>query len=176
MRIHTEVGDRGFLVNIGVLILTSLWRPLAGQPSQLLLYTATWGIVDGTLQSQVQAVVGRYAREERDTAMTIFRVMQGVGLMTSFIISLTTRTLMTLLYVALPLHVLGFLGLILTTNEITQRERTTQERESSPQYSPPSSPSPSPSHGSGDGGGGGGGGGQENPAVQGEYCDISGEV
>ncbi|KAL8560922.1 hypothetical protein ACOMHN_035862 [Nucella lapillus] len=48
-----------FLVNIGVLILTSLWRPLAGQPSQLLLYTATWGIVDGTLQSQVQ---GMYVR------------------------------------------------------------------------------------------------------------------
>lgn len=41
-------------MNIGVLILTSLWRPVEGQPSQLLLYTAFWGIVDGTLQSQVQ--------------------------------------------------------------------------------------------------------------------------
>ena len=41
-------------MNIGVLILTSLWRPVAGESSQLLLYTATWGVVDGTLQSQVQ--------------------------------------------------------------------------------------------------------------------------
>ena len=52
-------------------------------------------------------MVGRYAREERDTAMTTFRVMQGVGLVLSFVISLLTRNLMTSLYVALPLHVLG---------------------------------------------------------------------
>ena len=105
------------------------------------------------------AVVGRYAREERDTAMTTFRVMQGLGLVLAFVISLLTRNLMTSLYVALPLHVLGFLGLILTTNEVTQRERPAQERDSSPQYSPQSSPSR----------------GHEN-RLHSEYCDISGEV
>ncbi|XP_070195294.1 protein unc-93 homolog A-like [Littorina saxatilis] len=147
-------------MNIGVLILTSLWRPDGDESSQLLLYTAMWGIVDGTIQSQVQAVVGRYAREERETAMTAFRVMQGVGLVASFLISLFTRNLMTSLYVALPLHVLGFLGLILTTNEVSQRERSVQEMEASPQYSPQCSPT----HGA-----------HEN-SVHGEYCDISGEV
>nr|KAG5707935.1 hypothetical protein BaRGS_031666 [Batillaria attramentaria] len=145
----------GFLMNIGVLILTSLWKPMEGQPSHLLLYTALWGIVDGTQQSQVQAVVGRYAREERETAMTTFRVSQGVGLVLSFVLSLVTRSLMSSLYVALPLHVVGFLGLILTTNEVTSRERTSQQLEASPPHSPSNS---------------------SDSKVNGGYCDISGEV
>lgn len=95
--------------------------------------------------------------------MTSFRVMQGLGLTLSFVISLLTRNLMTSLYVALPLHVLGFLGLILTTNEVTQRERTVQERDSSPQYSPQCSPHTSPTHG-------------HDNRLHSEYCDISGEV
>ncbi|KAL8588331.1 hypothetical protein ACOMHN_019596 [Nucella lapillus] len=151
----------GYLMNMGVLVLTALWRPQdESQSSLLLLYTAVWGIVDGTLQSQVQAVVGRYAREERDTAMTTFRVMQGVGLLTSFLLSLFAQQLMTSLYVALPLHILGFLGLVLATNEVSQRERGSRtgargegdssvggERQSSttsPVYTPPASNSPPP--------------------------------
>lgn len=101
------------------------------------------------------AVVGRYAGEERETAMTTFRVSQGLGLVMSFVLSLVTHSLMSSLYVALPLHVVGFLGLILTTNEVTSRDRTSQQREASPQQSP--------SHSS-------------DSREHGGYCDISGEV
>ena len=39
---------------MGVLILTSLWRPQPGQSSHLLIYTAVWGLLDGCQQSQLQ--------------------------------------------------------------------------------------------------------------------------
>ncbi|CAL1545196.1 unnamed protein product [Lymnaea stagnalis] len=113
----------GFLLNIGVLILTSLWKPTGDESSELLLYTAFWGLADGTLQAQSQAIVTRYAREEKDTAMTGFRVCQGVGLIASFFTSIYTQNLMTSLYAALVLHVIGFLGLILVANEVASRDR-----------------------------------------------------
>jgi hypothetical protein len=115
-------------------------------------------------------VVGRYAKEERDTAMLTFRVLQGSGLVAAFVISLVTDNLMTSLYVALPLHVIGFLGLILTTNEVTQRERSQAEMDGSPQYSPQYSSTHSVSQE------GEGGQGYENPVnrMHGDYCDISG--
>lgn len=86
------------------------------------------------------AVVVKYAREERDVAMTTFRVSQGLGLLVSFIVSIFTRSLVTSLYVALPLHVLGFLGLILTSNELTSRQRS-QHRDNARQHSPTTSDS-----------------------------------
>ncbi|XP_059140324.1 protein unc-93 homolog A-like [Physella acuta] len=113
----------GFLMNIGVLILTSLWKPTSSESSELLLYTAFWGLADGTLQAQSQAIVTRYAREEKDTAMTGFRVCQGLGLIASFFTSIFTQNLMTSLYAALVLHVIGFLGLILVANEVANRDR-----------------------------------------------------
>ncbi|XP_005101572.1 protein unc-93 homolog A [Aplysia californica] len=114
----------GFLMNIGVLILTSLWKPGPSQSSELLLYTAMWGLADGTLQAQSQAVVTRYATEEKDTAMTGFRVCQGLGLIASFLSSIFAHNLMTSLYVALVLLVMGFLGLIFVANDIARRDRT----------------------------------------------------
>ncbi|KAK0051526.1 protein unc-93 A [Biomphalaria pfeifferi] len=113
----------GFLLNIGVLILTSLWKPTGIESSELLLYTAFWGLADGTLQAQSQAIVTRYARDEKDTAMTGFRVCQGLGLIASFFTSIFTQNLMTSLYAALVLHVIGFLGLILVANEVASRDR-----------------------------------------------------
>ncbi|XP_076469974.1 protein unc-93 homolog A-like [Babylonia areolata] len=180
---HPLFLSTGFLMNVGVLVLTALWRPMESQSSLLLLYTAVWGIVDGTLQSQVQAVVGRYAREERDTAMTTFRVMQGVGLLATFLLSLLTRRLAVSLYLALPLHVLGFLGLVLATNHVGQREQGSRgdkdggsgggssPHSSSPPYTPTPPPPPSHSYGAG----GGGGSRQGNSRLQSEYSDIGGD-
>ncbi|KAK6983613.1 hypothetical protein BgiMline_019057, partial [Biomphalaria glabrata] len=68
-------------------------------------------------------IVTRYARDEKDTAMTGFRVCQGLGLIASFFTSIFTQNLMTSLYAALVLHVIGFLGLILVANEVASRDR-----------------------------------------------------
>ncbi|RUS92193.1 hypothetical protein EGW08_000046 [Elysia chlorotica] len=114
----------GFLINVGVLVLTSLWKPEVQQASALLLYTAFWGVADGALQAQSQAMATRYASDEKDTAMTIFRVCQGLGLIASFLISIFTENLMTSLYVAFFLHVAGFLGLMLISHDLASRDRT----------------------------------------------------
>ncbi|GFS27129.1 hypothetical protein ElyMa_001741300 [Elysia marginata] len=66
----------------------------------------------------------RYATDEKDTAMTIFRVCQGLGLIGSFLSSIFTGELMTSLYVAFSLHVAGFLGLMLISHDLASRDRT----------------------------------------------------
>ncbi|GFN94852.1 unc-93-like protein a [Plakobranchus ocellatus] len=113
----------GFLLNVCVLVLTSLWKPEVQQASALLLYTAFWGVADGTLQAQSQAMATRYASDEKDTAMTIFRVCQGLGLIASFLVSIFTRDLMSSLYVAFTLHVIGFLGLMLIAHDLANADR-----------------------------------------------------
>ncbi|BFZ13153.1 hypothetical protein BsWGS_16192 [Bradybaena similaris] len=123
---HPVFLSLGFVLNVTVLVLTLLWKPDSSQSSELLLYTAFWGLADGTLQAQSQAVVTRYAREEKDTAMTIFRICQGLGLIASFLTSIFAHKLMTSLYTALVLHVIGFLGLILVATEVANREKSSR--------------------------------------------------
>lgn len=58
--------------------------------------------------------------------MTIFRICQGLGLIASFLTSIFSHKLMTSLYTALVLHVIGFLGLILVATEVANREKSSR--------------------------------------------------
>ena len=65
--------------------------------------------------------MSRYAKDDKDIVTTLLNVCQGIGMVASFSTSIFAHNLMTSLYIALGLLVLGFLGLITVASEATLR-------------------------------------------------------
>ncbi|XP_071116556.1 protein unc-93 homolog A-like [Haliotis cracherodii] len=121
----------GFILNTSILITAFVWRPTSSQSTALLIYLALWGAGDGIIQSQLQLAIPKYIPKLKETALIALRVCNGIGLELSFIVSLTLNNLMTSLYIAMALHLIGFLGLVLVACDSHGRD---EEASSEPEH------------------------------------------
>ncbi|XP_050395181.1 protein unc-93 homolog A [Patella vulgata] len=112
----------GFFLTSFILITSYIWKPTKQDSIWLLLFIACWGLADGVMQSQMQAALSAYFGRHKSTAMAGYRVFQGVGLETSFLMSLFVHDLNISLYVAGAFHIFSAIGLVW----ISRAKRTTR--------------------------------------------------